>query len=404
MERALRIFLQSAKAVRSLKLRTFFCVLSVALGIAAITVIVAAVEGAYKRALDMVDRFGPDSALVFGGEQRQRALGLRQRTLTLGDVDAIREALPTAYLVVPQSSERGVTVAYKGKKYQTYVVGSTEQYSSVWTWPVIEGSDFTAEDVKGLRNVGLIGRHLQRELFGAEDPVGKYIFVKGMTVRIVGVLTERGTSPLGENLDDRLIMPISTLMRKIQNETRYVSAIRARFQDRENLDIRIGEMTELLRRRHGLSPGEPDDFRIISPTEIVRFLVALTGSLVLFLGIVGLISLVVSGFVLANLFLLSVRERSHEIGIRRASGAKKRDILAQFLSEAVIITTSGGLLGFIAGVVSSELLVLVAEFPIHFSWRAFAVGLFLSWAVGIGFGLEPARRAANLNPIEAIKA
>ncbi|MCK7502699.1 MAG: ABC transporter permease [Desulfobacterales bacterium] len=253
-----------------------------------------------------------------------------------------RQSFSSAYIVVPMTSVSGITVSYLDRKYQTRVIGSTNDYSRAWTWPVVTGSDFTEDDVKGLRNVALIGQYLQQELFGGGDPIGKYMLVKGIPVQIVGVLQERGTSPSGDNLDDRIVMPLTTVMRKLQNESTYVSAFRMRFTDQENLYNRVEELRTFLRRRHRLGQGQPDDFRIVSPREIVTFLVALTGSLVIFLGIAGIISLVVAGFVLANLFLLSVRERTNEIGIRRATGAKKRDILYQFLSESVIITTHGG--------------------------------------------------------------
>lgn len=403
MDRLVKIISQSIRAVRAFKLRTLFCLVSVALGIASITVIVAATEGAYKKAFEIVARFGPDSLMTFGGGEHARATGQRPKTITLDDVEAVKQAFRTAYLVVPMSTMRDVTVSYKDKKYQTRIIGSTSDYSRAWTWPVIQGSDFTEEDVKGLRNVGLIGQYASGELFGNEDPVGKYILVKGIPVQIVGVLSERGTSPGGEPLDDRIVIPISTLMRKLQNETKYVAGFRIRFADQENLYYYVEDLRSFLRERHSLPKEEPDDFTIISPKEIIKFLVALTGSLVIFLGITGIISLIVAGFVLANLFLLSVRERTAEIGIRRATGAKKRDILIQFLGEAVVITTAGGILGFLLALLSSKLLILIAEFPIYFSWKAFAVGLFLSWVVGIGFGLQPAERAANLKPIEAIR-
>ncbi len=403
MNKLIRIILQSIKAVRIFKLRTLFCLLSVALGIASITVIVAATEGAYKKALEIVDMFGPDSLLVFGGGEEARAIGQRQKTITLDDIEAIKQAFDTAYLIVPMSSMRDVTVSYKNKKYQTHIIGSTNDYSRVWTWPVIQGSDFKEEDVKGLRNVGLIGQFLSKELFGNEDPVGKYILIKNIPIQIVGVLSERGTSPAGEHLDNRVVIPITTLMRKLQNETRYISAFRIRFIDRENLNEYVDELRSFLRMRHKIPPEESDDFTIISPKEIIKFLVALTGSLVIFLGVTGIISLTIAGFVLANLFLLSVRERTTEIGIRRAVGAKRQDILLQFLGESVTLTTVGGLFGFILAIASSKLLMSIAEFPIYFSWKAFVVGLLLSWIVGIVFGLQPANKAANLNPIEAIR-
>jgi putative ABC transport system permease protein len=403
MDRLLKIISQSLKAVRAFKLRTFFCLVSVALGIASITVIVAATEGAYEKAYEIVARFGPDSLLVFGGGEEARAVGQRQKTITLDDIEAVREAFYSAYLVVPMTAVRNINVSYRNNKYQTMVVGSTGDYSRIWTWPVIEGSDLTDDDVRGLRNVGLIGQFLAGELFGDENPIGKYILIRSIPVQIVGVLSERGTTPAGDRLDDRIIMPISTVMRKLQNETKYVSAFRIRFFDQENLYSYVDEMRSFLRQRHRLPPEGPDDFTIISPKEIVKFLVALTGSLVVFLGITGIISLIVAGFVLANLFLLSVKERTREIGIRRASGAKKRDILLQFLGESVAITTMGGIFGFLLALASSRLLMLIAQFPIRFSWKAFVIGLMLSWIVGIVFGLQPANRAANLKPIEAIK-
>ncbi len=402
-DRLFKILYQSIRAVRAFKLRTFFCLLSVALGISSIALIVAATEGAYKKALELVARFGPDSLLVIGGSEEARAAGHREKTITLDDVEAIKQAFDSAYLVVPMTSMRDITVSYKNKKYQTRIIGSTSDYSRAWTWPVIQGSDFTEQDVKGLRNVGLIGQYVEHQLFGVEDPVGKYIFVNQIPVEIVGVLSERGTTPSGNPLDDRIVLPITTLMRKLQNETRYVSALRIRFTDQKNLYYYVEELRSFLRNRHRIPQEEPDDFRIISPKEIIKFLVALTGSLAGFLGVTGVISLIVAGFVLANLFLLSVQERRQEIGIRRATGAKRSDILLQFLGESVIITTSGGILGFLLALGGKELLTLIAEFPIDFSWKAFAVGLCLSWAVGIGFGLQPAKRASDLNPIEAIR-
>lgn len=403
MHRLLKIAGQSLEAVRVFKLRTVFCVLSVSLGIASLTVIVAATEGAYKKAFDIVESFGPDAVLLIGGSEEARAVGEREKTLTLDDVKALEEAFPGAYLIIPMTSIGGVAVSYKNQKYQTRVIGSSADYSSAWSWPVVEGSDITPEDVKGLKNVGLIGSHLAEQLFGDVDPVGKYILVKKIPVQIIGVLFTRGTTPTGANLDDRLVMPISTVMKKMQNEAKYVSAIRLRFVDQNRINTYEEEVKLFLRQRHRVPKGEPDDFRVISPKEIVKFLVALTGSLVVFLGVVGIISLVVAGFVLANLFLLSVKERTKEIGIRRSVGARRQDILVQFLGEAVMITTLGGLIGFVLGYLSSQLLTLLAQFPIYFSWKAFAVGLFLSWLIGIVFGLQPALRAANLKPIEAIR-
>ncbi len=404
MERFFKIFQEAAIAVRAFKLRTFFCLASVALGISSITIIVAATEGAYQQAFEMVERFGPDSLMVLGGSETTRAVGHREKTITLDHVRAVEEAFSSAYVVVPMTAQGNIIASYRERRAQTRVIGSTHDYSQAWTWPVVQGSDLTENDVRGLRNVALLGHHLVETLFGQEDPVGKYIFVNRIPTQVVGVLASRGTSPAGHNLDDRIIMPITTVMRKIQNETRYINNFRIRFVDARRLESHEQELRSFLRELQGTPEGAPDDFRIISPKEIIGFLVALTGSLVAFLGIVGVMSLVVAGFVLANLFLLSVKERTKEIGIRRSVGAKKGDIRFQFLCEAVLITSLGGLAGFALGVAGAQLLTTMGQFPIHFSWRAFAVGLGLSWTVGILFGLQPASRAANLKPIEALRS
>ncbi|HOD34746.1 MAG TPA: ABC transporter permease [Syntrophales bacterium] len=404
MDRLSLLLIQSFEAVKAFKLRTFFCLVSVALGISAITIIVAATEGAYKKAYDIVASFGPDSVMVMSGSEEARAIGQRDKTITLDDVEAIRQAFPTAYVVVPSTWVGSTTVSYRGNRYQSLVVGSSSDFSRAWTWPVVEGSDFTDDDIRRYANVGLIGQEVARELFGNESPVGKFIQVRNLPVQIVGVLQERGTTAGGGSLDNRIILPYTTVMKKIQNEPRYVVAMRLRFTDLENVDLRVEELKRLIRYLHRIPDGQPDDFRIFSSKDIVNFLVALTGSLVVFIGIVGVISLIVAGFVLANLFLLSVKERVKEIGIRRSVGARRKDIMIQFLTEAVMITTAGGVVGFILGVISAQLLTYVAEFPVYFSWKAFAIGLVLSWAIGIGFGLHPARQAANLEPIEAIRA
>jgi len=404
MTRYLLLLSQAMKAMTAFKLRLVFCSLSVALGIAAVTIIVAATEGAHHRAITMVERFGPDSVLILGGSEESRAVGRREHTLTLGDAEVIREAFPTAYLVVAMSSVGDTPVSYRAQKHRTRIIGSTHDYSRAWSWPVEQGSDISQADVQGSRNVALVGQQLRNTLFKDEEPIGKYLLVGRIPVQVVGVLSERGASGGGHNLDDRLIMPLSTVMKKLLNERTYVSAIRVRFFHTRHLDRQVEELRNFLRLRHNLPEGLPDDFRIISPGEIIRFLVAFTGSLVVFIGVAGITCLVVAGFVLANLFLLSVKERVGEIGIRRSVGARRLDIRFQFLGEAVFITSAGGVLGLGLGVLLSYVLSHWMDFPVHFSWKAFVVGMILSWIVGVLSGLQPANRAAVLAPVEAIRS
>ncbi len=402
-KRIINIIKSSVRATLSYKLRTFFSLLSVAMAIASIILIVAAVEGAYKKALEIIERFGPDSVLVLSGSDEARAAGMRLYTLTKNDAYAIQNAFHSAYLVVPMRSVNNVQASYRNKKHQTRVIGSTPDYINGWSWSIEEGSNLTDIDIKGFKNACIIRRYVSKMLFEDISSVGKFILVNKLPCQIIGILSERHVSQIGVNLDDRIIMPITTVMKKLLNESKYLSAIKVRFRGQERVVALIEQLRLFLRERHGLKDTQNDDFRMITPDRIVRFLVTLTGSLVVFLGVTGIVSLIVSGFVLANLFLLSVKERTYEIGIRRASGAKKKDIIRQFLIESTIITTSGGVVGFLLGIVFSKFLVLIADFPLYFSWKAFLTGLLLSVSIGIIFGIQPAKKAANLTPAEAVR-
>ncbi|MBF0458683.1 MAG: ABC transporter permease [Nitrospirae bacterium] len=404
MNRLINNIRSAMYAVVSFKLRTFFCLFSVSLGIASITVIVASVEGAYQKAYDFVEKFGPETVLVFGGSEEQRATGEKMKALTLSDIKAIEEAFPTAVLVVPIAMKGGTGISYKDVKSQTLIIGSTEDYSRSWAWPVMEGSDLSHEDVAFGKNVCLIGNQVAVTLFKDASPIGKTILINTkIPCRVTGVLSDRSASQMGLNLNDRIIIPIGVSMKKLMKDTKYISAIKIKYQTGRSLKHWIEELRLFLRDRHQLKEGQSDDFTIVSPEEIIRFLAALTGSLVVSLGISGIVSLVVSGFVLANLFLLSVKERTGEIGIRRAVGAKKRDIFNQFIIESSLITSAGGVLGFLMGYGGSRLLASIADFPMHFSWKAFVIGFALSVVTGLVFGAAPARAAANLSPIEAIR-
>ncbi|MBF0319756.1 MAG: ABC transporter permease [Nitrospirae bacterium] len=404
MNRLINNIESALHAVVSYKLRTIFCLFSVSLGIASITVIVASVEGAYKKAYDFVEKFGPETVLIFGGSEEQRASGEKMKALTLNDIKAIGDTFPTATMVVPITMKGSTGVSYKDVKHQTLVIGSTEDYSRSWAWPIEEGSDLSSEDTAFGRGVCLIGRQVAETLFKDTSPIGKTLLINmKIPCKVTGVLADRSASQAGIDLNNRIIMPIGVVMKKLLKDSKYIGAIKIKFQDGHNLKHWMAQLKLFLRDRHQLKEGQSDDFTIVSPEEIIKFLVALTGSLVVFLGISGVVSLVVSGFVLANLFLLSIKERTQEIGIRRAVGAKKRDIFNQFIMEASLITSAGGVLGFVIGYGSSKLLVLLAEFPMHFSWKAFAIGFTLSVLTGLIFGVQPARSAANLSPIEAIK-
>jgi putative ABC transport system permease protein len=391
------------KALFHFKLRSLVCLLSVAFSIAAFTVIAATIEGAYQKAFETVERFGPDGVVIHSGALGQEQLR-QKKTLTLADADVLRDAITTALYVLPITQTPDTMVSYKGEKIETFLIGSLETYSAAWRWPIIEGSEMTALHVRGSRNVCLLGQYVLKKLFtNHESPIGKYIIVKNIPCQVIGVLNERGMTPSGRNLDDRVVMPLTTVMKKILHETKEVNAIRVRFIDQQFVSKGIADIKSLLRERHKLQDDKEDDFRILSPDEIIKLLATLSGSLVGFLGTTAIVTLIVAGFIVANLFHLSVKERTKEIGIRRALGATQQDIRQQFLMESTTITVIGGLVGFVFGVLSSRILILLADFPLLFSWKAFILSMVLSALLGVVFGLSPASKAANLNPIEAVR-
>ncbi|MDQ7055110.1 MAG: ABC transporter permease [Persephonella sp.] len=306
-------------------------------------------------------------------------------------------------MIMPVLYVDDAQVYYRGNIITTRVYGVSTQFEEAWNWYLIEGRLFSEEELKLKKNVCVIGLYVKEELFGIEDPIGKMIVVNRLTCKVLGVLSKRGTTPTGRNLDDRILMPYTTIMAKINHDLKYVNSIRIRFEKGSDVERLVEEVRKLLREKHRLSPDQSDDFFILSPKEIIRFLVNLTGTLVLFLGFSSVISLTVGGFVLANLFLLSVNERKKEIGIRRAVGGRKRDILFQFLIEGWIISVVGAVLGFVLAVVGAYLLTFIAQFPIKFSPVAFFFAVLVSLIVGTVSILNPALKAAKLNPIEAIR-
>ncbi len=403
MRKILKIFSEAFLAVKAFKLRAFFSILGISFGIASLSIIVASVEGAFHRAYKIIDVFGPESIIIFGGKEENKGVRVRIKTLTMSDLKAIKRAFPEIKIIMPVLFIDDLTVKYKKNAVKTKGYGVSDEYEEAWSWYLQEGRFFSKKEIKEKRYVCVIGEYVKKELFEREDPVGKVIFINQIPCKVLGVLEKRGTTPTGRNLDNRVLMPYTTVMYKINHDPVYINAIRIKFFKGTDVNKVVEEIRQLLRERHHLRENEEDDFFILSPKEIIRFLVTFTGSLVLFLGLSSLISLTVGGFVLTNLFLLSVNERKQEIGIRRALGAKRRDILLQFLYEAVILTTFGALTGFLIGILSSKLLTKIADFPIYFSYRAFLIALFISLVVGVLSVLNPAIKASKLSPIEAMR-
>jgi len=394
------------QAVWAYKLRSVFVAAAVAMGIAALTVIVTSIDGAQRRANEIVDIFGHDAVFVLGGDIESQAVGRRMMTLTWEDVRVLRQSLPGAYLVVPMRSVRGVTARAGSENMDLpVVVGATEGYGEVWNWPLAEGRDLTAEDVERGAKVALLGDAVARQLFPNTSPIGRVVYLRGVPVQVVGLLSYRGVTGGGGggNIDERVIIPLTTLTQRFDVDRQHFMALRVKFHRPELMPEHVENLRSLLRHLHGIRPGQPDDFSLLTADTILRFIGMLQGGLVVFLGLTAGVAVLVGGFVLANLFTLSVAERTSEVGLRKAVGAPSWTITLQFLCEAVYLTLAGALLGMAIGMGLGQALSRLGILEILFSAKVFLIALASALAIAVIFGIRPARKAARLDPVRALK-
>lgn len=399
-----RLFGFALESVWAYKLRSIFVAAAIALGIAALTIIVTSVDGAQRKALEIVDMFGPDAVFILGGDIRSRAVGKRTLTLTWSDAERMKQSLPGAYQVVPMRAKGGVTARANGlSKELPILVGATEGYAAVWNWPLAEGRDFSKEDVERGAKVALIGDQAADELFPGESPVGKVVYLGDLPVQVIGRLTYRGFSGGGSSIDERMIVPLTTLTQRFNMNRKYFRALRVKFHDTDNMAANVENLRSLLRHLHNLKDGDPDDFTLLTADEILKFISMLKGGLVVFLGVTATVAMLVGGFVLANLFYISVGERTAEIGLRKALGAPGWTITTQFLMEAAILTIAGALIGMGLGLGLGQLLSRLGILEMVFSAKAFLLALGAAVAVGVVFGIRPARKAARLDAVAALR-
>ena len=283
------------------------------------------------------------------------------------------------------------------------MAGTTENYTGSWNWPLAEGRDFTKEDVVRKRRVCLLGDIPSRELFGRDSPVGRSILINNVQFTVVGRLAFRGISGGGQSIDDRIVMPMTTLVQRFNMNRTHFFAMRIKIENLDALDEAVKNITGLMRHQHQLKDDAANDFSLISSKDIMKFLAVFKGGLVFFLGSTAIIAMVIGGFVLANLFYLSVSERRTEIGLKKALGAKNSAILLQFLLEALALTLSGGLLGLGLGLAAGYILSGFGLLDIRMSWTVFGGAFLASAALGVIFGIRPALAAARQDPIAALK-
>ncbi|QXE91944.1 ABC transporter permease [Geomonas subterranea] len=395
------------RALRVNKMRALLTMLGIIIGIAAVIAMVAIGAGASKMISDQISSIGSNLLLVLPGSVTSG--GMRSgsggtQTLTYDDARAIKAECPSVGAVAPNVRGSG-QVVYGNQNWSTVVYGVTPEMVDVRDWTIVGGRNITQSDVDGATKNCLIGQTVADNLFGGTDPVGKIIRIKKIPFAVVGVLGRKGQSPQGQDQDDVIYVPLRTAQRKLLGSQfpNVVGSIMVQAKDAEVLDKAQDEVTELLNQRHRIGPNREVDYTIRNLSELLAVTEQSSKVMSILLGAVASISLVVGGIGIMNIMLVSVTERTREIGIRIAIGAKKRDILLQFLTEAVLLTTCGGLIGMLLGVAGAKLVASLIGWPTLVSVNTIIIAFAFSAGVGVFFGFYPARKAAALNPIDALR-
>jgi len=399
-----------AEAWRSLganKLRTGLTMLGMIIGVAAVVLMLAVGGGAQNSVNRAVASMGSNLLVILSGSASSGAVRFgsgNAPTLTTGDADAIAQ-LPNIQSVAP-TFPGGAQVAYGINNWGTQVMGVTPEYTSVRDWPVESGETITETDVRSATRVAIVGSTVVEKLFLDEDPVGKTMRIRNQPFQVVGVLKKKGQSLEGRDQDDSVFVPITTAQSKLFGN-RFPGTVRFMFvqaTSQEATAIAEQDATALLRQRHRLQPDQDDDFTVRNLTQVAEAASSTARVLSLMLGAIGSISLVVGGIGIMNIMLVSVTERTREIGVRMAIGARRRDVLVQFLLEALMICIVGGLVGILIGVGGALIVAQAMKLEIELSATVALVAFAVSAATGIFFGFWPARRAAGLRPVEALRS
>ena len=394
-------------AVRALarnKMRSVLTMLGIIIGVGAVICSVAVGEGASNQVQEQIRSIGDNMIWIEAGGRNVNGLrtGARgTKSLTLGDAKAIVQQVPLVFNVSPHV-DTGVQVVYGNQNWFTAVRGVSPEYLAVRRWHVASGSLFFQGDMDYAANVCLLGQTIVDVLFGTEDPLGKTIRVKSLPCKVIGVLATKGQSAFGQDQDDVLIMPFTTVQRKIKGID-WLDDIMCSAASGEAIAPAERQITSLLRERHHLRSDEEDDFNLRHPADIAQASAQSQRVLTLLLASIASISLVVGGIGIMNIMLVSVTERTREIGLRMAVGATEENVQAQFLSEAVMLSLLGGSLGVLAGVAGSSAISNALQWPTEIPPQAILIAAVFSMAVGVVFGYYPARKAAHLDPIEALR-
>jgi putative ABC transport system permease protein len=323
-------------------------------------------------------------------------------TLTAEDAQVIQAEVPNVQGVALVQSKQGVLIKFGGQSTATMVWGVTPNYPAIRPTPVTRGEFFGVEEQSSQARVAVLGQDTAAALFGAADPLEQTIRIENVPFKVIGLQKRMGASPGGGNLDDRILIPQATAGRRLFNATNMTQLV-IQIHGRSQVAGAAEQVKQLLRERHHIAEGMPDDFSVRIAEQMLGILTGTSQTLTIFLSVVAALSLLVGGFIVMNIMLISVSERTKEIGLRRAVGARRRDILLQFILEAGTVTAAGGLIGVLLGVGGALLASRLMGWPAALSWPAIVGAVIFAGIVGLVFGVQPARKAAALHPVEALR-
>lgn len=398
-------FKVSFKAIGRNKMRALLTMLGIIIGVACVVATIGIGEGAKLQVESQLNSLGTNFLMVMPGATTSSGARMGSGSnskLNEGDVDALRKDCTVCAYIAAQVRSTSQLI-YGNQNWSTSVTGAQVDYPLIRSWNVERGMFFTDADNKAASKVCVIGKTVERELFRGEDPIGKTMRIKNIPFRVIGVLESKGGSMMGQDQDDTVVAPYETVRKKLMGASTSVGIITVSAISNETVDAAANEITQIIRQRHRINEGDEDDFSIRTQTEMQRQVTAQTKTLSILLWSIAGVSLLVGGIGIMNIMLVSVTERTREIGIRMAIGAKGKDIRAQFLIEALVLSLVGGVLGIGLGIAIQRAVARLGDWPISLQPDAIALAFLFSAFVGVFFGLYPAQKASRLDPIDALR-
>jgi len=392
--------LLALRAIRRNLMRSLLCILGIVIGVSAVITMVTLGNGATQAVSDQIASLGSNLLLVMPGQRFGPGAGSAP-SFKLADAAAIRSQIGSLQAVAPSSST-SVTAVHLAENWSTAVTGSTNDYYTTGNWKLAAGRTFTNSEERAGKAVCVVGETVRRKLFGSQNPVGSEIRISQFACEVIGLLESKGQSAMGSDQDDTIVMPLRTVQRRLTGSDD-VNTLLVSVKEGYSTDRVKDQITSLMRERRKIGENEDDNFRVLDTKQIAETLTGTTRTMTMLLGAVAAVSMLVGGIGIMNIMLVSVTERTREIGIRRAIGAFGREVLLQFLIEAVALSSFGGLIGIAVATAASAGLARTMQVPFLFNPAINLLSFAFSAAIGVMFGYLPAQRAARLDPIEALR-